>query len=302
MHNTKVSDLERLEELISTYQKETDVKKKHVIYLNLIEESLKLVKKIVMTFYPLPNTISKDDLIQVGAVGVLRAIEAYRTEERGSFKTYVSKVIKGKIFHFNDLTDMSFYFCMIKLPSREIMIQNYEDYDSMNKSCFNSIFRNNLNKKDYDTYLRIKFSEILFIFKRKYCFRDNSLEIFTSHHKSYYFKFKNNDKRNKFLEHLISILNKNSKKNNKLYKPIFSIDENKYKNTLGYYKEVYNNSSYSNISYIKDLWKKNKISTLELLMWINIYGNRSFVDTSQFPLKSRAEEYIRKYSFLSLEY
>ena len=53
-----------------------------------------------MAFYPLPNTISKDDLIQVGAVGVLNAIETYKVEERGSFKTYVSKVIKGKIFHY----------------------------------------------------------------------------------------------------------------------------------------------------------------------------------------------------------
>ena len=100
MVNTKVSDLEKLEELIYVYKKEADVKKKHVAYLNLIEESLKLVKKIVTTFYPLPNTITKDDLVQVGAVGVLRAIEVYRIEEKGSFKTYVSKVVKGKIFHY----------------------------------------------------------------------------------------------------------------------------------------------------------------------------------------------------------
>lgn len=100
MTQTKVSDLEKLEELILIYQKESDMKKKHVAYLNLIEESLKLVKKIVQTFYPLPSTITKDDLIQVGAVGVLKAIEAYRAEERGSFKTYVSKVIRGKIFHY----------------------------------------------------------------------------------------------------------------------------------------------------------------------------------------------------------
>lgn len=39
-------------------------------------------------------------MIQVGAVGVLKAIETYKPEERGSFKTYVSKVIKGKIFHY----------------------------------------------------------------------------------------------------------------------------------------------------------------------------------------------------------
>lgn len=98
--STKASELEKLEELIQSYKNEPDAKKKHIVYLCLIEESLKLVKKIVMAFYPLPSSITKDDLIQVGAVGVLRAIEAYRVEEKGSFKTYVSKVIKGKIFHY----------------------------------------------------------------------------------------------------------------------------------------------------------------------------------------------------------
>lgn len=100
MVDTKISELEKLEDLIIEYKKETNVKKKHAVYLRLIQETLKLVKKIVLSFYPLPGTISKDDLIQVGAVGVLKAIETYRIEERGSFKTYVSKVIKGKIFHY----------------------------------------------------------------------------------------------------------------------------------------------------------------------------------------------------------
>ena len=96
----KVSELEKLEELIIDYKNEIDTKRKHIVYLKLIEETLKLVKKIVIAFYPLPSTITKDDLIQVGAVGMLRAIEFYKVEEKGSFKTYVSKVIKGKIFHY----------------------------------------------------------------------------------------------------------------------------------------------------------------------------------------------------------
>lgn len=97
---TKVSALEKLEELIIKYRSEEDMKKKHILYLTLIEESLKLVKRIVIGIYPLPSTISKDDLIQVGAVGVLKAIETYEVEARGSFKTYVSKFIKGKILHY----------------------------------------------------------------------------------------------------------------------------------------------------------------------------------------------------------
>ena len=100
MSVTKVSELEKLEELIIEYKSETDMKKRHVAYLRLIEETLKLVKKIALTFYPLPSSISKDYLVQVGAVGMLKAIETYKTEERGSFKTYVSKVIRGKIFHY----------------------------------------------------------------------------------------------------------------------------------------------------------------------------------------------------------
>lgn len=100
MTTSRSTELEILEDLIINYKKESDQKKKHIAYLCLIQETLKLVKKIVMSFYPLPTTIAKDDLIQVGAVGVLNAIETYRIEERGSFKTYVSKVIKGKIFHY----------------------------------------------------------------------------------------------------------------------------------------------------------------------------------------------------------
>ncbi|MCM1339156.1 MAG: sigma-70 family RNA polymerase sigma factor [Muribaculaceae bacterium] len=100
MTEVKISELEKLEELISAYRREADNKRKHIIYINLVQETMKLVKKIVLAFYPLPSTVSKEDLIQVGALGVLRAIESYKIEEKGSFKTYVSKVIKGKIFHY----------------------------------------------------------------------------------------------------------------------------------------------------------------------------------------------------------
>ncbi len=100
MTEIKLTELEKLEELILQYKKETDKKRKHVAYINLVEETLKVVKRIVLSFSSLPPTVTRDDLIQVGAVGVLQAIEMYRVEERGSFKTYVSKVIKGKIYHY----------------------------------------------------------------------------------------------------------------------------------------------------------------------------------------------------------
>ena len=198
-----------------------------------------------------------------------------------------SNHIKGIIYHLNKiekLSDNYLYFCITKQPNKEEKIKSYEDFDSLNDSCFNSIFRNNLNKKDKDSYIKINLGEIIFIFCRKYCFKDNSLEIFTSFHKSYYFKFRNSEKRNKFLEHILSILNKDISLNKKLFKPINSINENGKKIIIGYYKDIENNGEYASISNIKEMWKNCKISSFEYLLWINIYGNRSYRDISQYPV------------------
>lgn len=95
-----MSDIEQLEEKIYLFKHENDVKKKHIFYLNLVEESLKLVNKIVSSIYPVPITVARDDLVQVGAIGVLKAIDTYEIKDKGSFKTYASKFIKGKILQY----------------------------------------------------------------------------------------------------------------------------------------------------------------------------------------------------------
>lgn len=93
-------DSEKLENMILAYKRESDFKKKQVLYLNLVQSSLELVQKIVISFCPLPPTISKEDLAQTGAIGLLQAITTYEPQEKGSFKTYASKFIKGKILHY----------------------------------------------------------------------------------------------------------------------------------------------------------------------------------------------------------
>ena len=98
--NTKLTELEQLENLISEFKKEQDATKKHLIYLSLVEELLKLVKKVVFGFYSLPYMVTKDDLIQVGAIGALKSIDTYEHEARGSFKTYAVRNIKGQILHY----------------------------------------------------------------------------------------------------------------------------------------------------------------------------------------------------------
>ena len=195
--------------------------------------------------------------------------------------------IKGALFHSSikeNMNDNYLYFCVTEQPSLEIKMETFEDYDSVNESCYNSIFRNNINTKDHYTYLKLNFDEIIFIFIRKYSFRDNALEIFTSSHRSYYFKFRTAEKRNSFLEHIINILNKDSSLFKKLFKPIYSINSQDKKILFGYYKDIDNNGDYGSRSNIKEMWKNSKISNLEFLLWANIYGNRSFRDISQYPV------------------
>ncbi len=95
-----MTNIEQLEEKIYLFKHENDAKKKHIFYLNLVEESLKLVNRIVSSIYPVPVSVARDDLIQVGAIGVLKAIDTYEIKDKGSFKTYAAKFIRGKILQY----------------------------------------------------------------------------------------------------------------------------------------------------------------------------------------------------------
>ena len=204
--------------------------------------------------------------------------------------------IRGKIFFEKELTKnsnkslisltepiSSIFFIESNITNKNLLLKEFEDYDSESDTCFISIFKNNNNPKDPETFLKFDFSDIIFIFIRKYCLRNNSLEIYLSNHRSYYFKFFDTKSRDDFLSELILLLNKNNPKN-KLFKSIKGLDENNKSIIIGYFKDEENNKDFSSISIIRDLWKNNKISTLEYLMWINIYGNRSFRDSSQYPV------------------
>lgn len=94
------NSVSELEELLLKYKSETDFKKRRIAYLNLVSEALKLVKKIAYGFTPLPASVSVDDLIQVGALGVLKAIDFYECGGKGNFKAYAILFVKGRILHY----------------------------------------------------------------------------------------------------------------------------------------------------------------------------------------------------------
>ena len=204
--------------------------------------------------------------------------------------------IRGKIFfnknlipnknNSNNLVSLSsplpcLFFVESNIDEQDLL-NNYEDYDSEHKTCFGSIFKNNKNNRDSETFLNFDLDDINFIFFRKYCFRNNSIEIFLENHRSYYFKFFDKKKRDNFIEDLLLVLNRNNK--NKLFKQINGIDEKNKGKIIGYYKDKNNDKQFSSIYNVQNMWKNNEISTLEYFMWINIFGNRSFRDISQYPV------------------
>ena len=189
--------------------------------------------------------------------------------------------INGLIFFLKNGANAIFFASKPPKKSEELM-KNC-NYDSENKRCFGSIFSPQFNPKECEIYFNMCFSDINFIFIRTYCFRNNSIEIFTKNHRSYYFKFEDYKKRNQFLDNLITKANKSPIKNY-LFKPIKGFDESYKQTIIGYYQDSEENRPYSSISSISELYKSCKISTFEYLMWINIYGNRSYQDIGQYPV------------------
>ncbi len=157
--------------------------------------------------------------------------------------------------------------------NKEIYNELDEDYDNDKKTCFGSILHSNVTPKDLDTFISLNINKINFIFLRKYFYRNNAIEIYTSINKSYFFKFLNEIERNEFINNVIKY-GKNLKEI-KNYKNII----------IGYFNSDINNlNEYSSMKKIQKLWKNKTISNFEFLMWINIYSNRSFRDIIQYPV------------------
>ena len=198
--------------------------------------------------------------------------------------------------------------CLVKLPyhirgiiyinDKEIGFYSYEtkrteedeDYDSDKKVCFGSIFKEQ-NEKYKNYHIRIPLKSIELIFKRRYYFKRNVLEIFVENKKSYFFRI---DEK-KFPDFINIILNNQNLKNLEL-EPI-TIDNTKSeekigsvnKNNLFYDYNNYNSlfsskmftTTMKNI-YIK--WTKWQISTFTLLNYLNLFASRSYHDINQYPV------------------
>ena len=178
--------------------------------------------------------------------------------------------INEENINYNGIENLDFY----NLEEEDI------SYDNEMGCCYGSIFKN--HKRDREkVQLIIKYENIKFIFIKNYYYRETAAEIFTEQNKSYFFNFKTNKDLQLFISDVI---------NNDInisFRIIASSvhGEKENKKILGYEKLLpsMKNKTYY-ISSKTESWQNYNISTLEYLIWINIYGGRSFNDLNQYPI------------------
>src|SRR5574344_1302258 len=97
---TKIKPKEEIEELISRYKECDELKSKQLLHITIVEKCMPLVKKIACSINAQAMGLSHEDLIQVGSIGLIKAIDFYNHDKNTKFKTYVLYFIKGEIRHY----------------------------------------------------------------------------------------------------------------------------------------------------------------------------------------------------------
>ena len=160
-----------------------------------------------------------------------------------------------------------------------------DDYDQERQTCFGSYFK--FHPKDKDLYkISIKYDDIKYIFRRKYYYKNSGLEIYTNTNKSFYFNFKfETDRESAILD--ITLKLKDSLQiidDLKEQKEAFFNNIVGYQNISSNLKKNKKSQKKLRLSKIVSKWKEWKITNFEFLMWLNIFGNRSYNDISQYPV------------------
>ena len=143
-------------------------------------------------------------------------------------------------------------------------------------NCFGSTFKIGIKDKD-KVSLSIYYKNIKYIFIKRYFYQSTAMEIYTTDNKSYFFNFKTNSDLTNYLNQILKLIH---------YREI-KTEDHKGKKLLGY-EQMFNNEEKKIKSYYIsnkiEEWQNYKISTLEYLMWLNIYSGRSFNDLTQYPV------------------
>ena len=98
----KAEAAQKLHKLLGDYKKTQDKK----IRDQIVDENFNLVKKIAHGLAR-RSTDPVDDLIQIGSIGLIKAIDYFKPEAGAKFTTYATHLITGEIRHYlRDKTSM----------------------------------------------------------------------------------------------------------------------------------------------------------------------------------------------------
>jgi RNA polymerase sigma-B factor len=142
---------EEIDTLVSAYHKCKDEKKKRMLHLSIVDAGMSFVKKIALTLSA-RSGIPSEDLIQVGSIGLIKAVNFFDADKNTKFKTYASYFIKGEIKHY--LRDKA---SIIK-PPRGLPKEEQKDILSLDQSLSgedeNVTLIDKIASGDYDEFLK----------------------------------------------------------------------------------------------------------------------------------------------------
>lgn len=151
-----------IDKLILDYLKCTDKKKKSALHIRLIEMGMELVKKIANPT-AFQTGASYEDLIQVGALGLMKAIDSFEPDKNAKFSTFASYYIKGELKHY--IRDK---IALIKTP-RKVQERIVKVYNAIKELNSNGISEPTTKEiADYIDTTPDKVDEVLKIDKYKF--------------------------------------------------------------------------------------------------------------------------------------
>jgi hypothetical protein len=283
--NKKESQIENNKENIIAIEKEEiddfqSIKNKHGFnYLECIYklsykdiwENYKLYNKQKINFEQLISKNKEEFTTLINSKNMSKNIEEIQREN-----TYYCCLVKLthhiRGYISTESNRIRFFFASDS-DIKKLDLENDLHYDKDMQCCYGSFFKYKKNNKD--KILTIEYNNIKYIFERQYFYNETALEIFTDYNKSYFFNFQKEADLTQFKTDILFHIT---------YIKIKTVNC-KGKKILGY-KQIAQNSKKKNyyiMSKMED-WQNNNISTLEYLMWLNIYAGRSFNDISQYPV------------------
>ena len=197
-------------------------------------------------------------------------------ENKMNENLYICCIVKPthhvKGYMSTEKTSIKFTHCDEDEESQRLL-ENDPSYDKELKCCFGSTFKSHIKDRE-KVCIEIKYTDMRYILFRNYFYQETACEIYTFSNKSYFLNFKDNNELQKFISNIL---------NHELFRPI-KCEDFKGKKVLGYEKTSDAKAKSFKVKKLMEEWQNNNISTLQYIMWLNIFAGRSFNDVTQYPV------------------